>query len=57
MVPHKRGQNTDWREVRNLSRTARGKRDGTGPHKNSDQRRKHGAKGRRKQAGEKCPKE
>lgn len=35
----------------------RGKRDGTGPFKGSAQRSIHGDKGRRKQAGEKCPKE
>jgi hypothetical protein len=39
-----------------MSAKQRGKRDGTGPYKGSDQRRKHGGKGKRKQRGEKCPK-
>jgi len=36
--------------------TKRGVRSGTGPHKDSYQRRKHGNAGKRKQAGEECPK-
>ncbi|MBA7658528.1 hypothetical protein ES703_66484 [subsurface metagenome] len=36
--------------------TQRGKRDGTGPHKNSFQRKTTGGIGRRVQAGQKCPK-
>jgi len=35
----------------------RRKRDGTGPHKDSAQRSVYGDRGRRKQAGDKCPKE
>ena len=38
-----------------MSKTARGVRDGTGPYKGSDRRRK-GLKGRRKARGVKCPK-
>ncbi len=38
-----------------MSRTVRGKRDGTGPYKGSDRARK-GQQGRRKARGEKCPK-
>ena len=34
----------------------RGKRDGTGPHKSSAQRKATGNKGKRKLAGQKCPK-
>lgn len=34
----------------------RGKRDGTGPYKNSAQRRATGSIGKRKLAGKKCPK-
>jgi len=38
-----------------MSRNMRGKRDGTGPHKGS-YRARHGMKGRRQAAGQKCPK-
>lgn len=41
-------------EVR-MARTKRGKRDGTGPYKDSWQRKNSG-KGRREANGEKCPK-
>lgn len=34
----------------------RGKRNGSGPHKDSWQRKKTGSKGRRLLAGQKCPK-
>lgn len=37
-----------------MARNRRGKRDGTGPHKDSYQRRKHG-KGKRRMKGIKCP--
>jgi hypothetical protein len=37
-----------------MSRTVRGKRDGSGPYSGSYQR-KHSGVGRRKQAGMKCP--
>ena len=40
-----------------MSRTARGKRDGTGPRAGSAQRKATGGKGKRKLAGVKCPKE
>ena len=39
-----------------MSRTTRGKRDGTGPHKNSAQHKATGSKGKRQLAGQKCPK-
>ncbi len=39
-----------------MSKTARGKRDGTGPHKDSYQRRAAGGVGKRRAAGQKCPK-
>jgi len=38
-----------------MARNARGRRDGTGPYKGSYQRSKFGI-GRRRQAGQKCPK-
>jgi len=38
-----------------MGRNTRGKRDGTGPHKGSYQRRTSGT-GRRQAAGQKCPK-
>lgn len=38
-----------------MSKTIRGKRDGSGPYKQSFQRKKNNI-GRRKQKGEKCPK-
>ena len=38
-----------------MSRTTRGKRDGTGPNKNSAQRKATGGKGKRQLAGKKCP--
>ena len=38
-----------------MGATKRGKRDGTGPHKDSYQRRQ-GKTGKRRRAGEKCPK-
>jgi len=38
-----------------VSKTARGKRDGTGPYKGSYQR-KNSSVGRRRAAGQKCPK-
>ena len=38
-----------------MSKTTRGKRDGTGPYKGSYQRR-NSSVGRRQQSGEKCPK-
>lgn len=38
-----------------MARTKRGKRNGTGPYKESYQR-KVSKKGKRKQRGEKCPK-
>jgi len=38
-----------------MSRTVRGNRDGTGPYKDSYQKRK-GNKGKRQQSGQKCPK-
>ena len=31
-------------------------RDGSGPHRDSRQRRQSGSTGRRRQAGQKCPK-
>jgi len=37
-----------------MGKNARGKRDGTGPYKGSYQQRTSG-KGRRQQAGQKCP--
>lgn len=39
-----------------MGRTIRGKRDGTGPHKDSFQRKQSGGVGKRKQRGQKCPK-
>ena len=39
-----------------MARTKRGKRDGTGPHKDSWQRKRHGGAGKRKKQGIKCPK-
>ena len=39
-----------------MSNTQRGKRDGTGPYKDSYQRSKTGNKGRRILSGQKCPK-
>jgi len=38
-----------------MGKKARGKRDGTGPYKDSYQRRS-GRKGRRQERGEPCPK-
>ena len=38
-----------------MGKTVRGKRDGTGPHKGSYQR-KTAKKGKRRSAGQKCPK-
>lgn len=38
-----------------MSRTTRGKRDGTGPYKGSFQRKTKGT-GKRKRRGESCPK-
>lgn len=38
-----------------MSKTTRGKRDGTGPYKDSYQK-KTSKKGKRQQKGEKCPK-
>ena len=38
-----------------MGREQRGKRDGTGPYKNSFQRRQGGGIGRRQQAGQPCP--
>lgn len=38
-----------------MAKTTRGKRDGTGPHKDSWQR-KHKKKGKRQERGEPCPK-
>jgi hypothetical protein len=38
-----------------MGRDKRGVRDGTGPYKDSYQRKTAGNKGRRQQAGEKCP--
>jgi len=38
-----------------MGREKRGKRDGTGPYKGSYER-KSGGRGKRKDAGEKCPK-
>lgn len=43
------------RKENKVSRTARGKRDGTGPYKGSWQR-KQGAKGKRQLGGKPCPK-
>jgi len=37
-----------------MGNTKRGKRDGTGPHKDSWQKR-NGGKGKRQSKGEKCP--
>lgn len=42
-------------EVSKLGKTKRGKRDGTGPFKGSFQEKTEGI-GRRKKAGQKCPK-
>lgn len=39
-----------------MSRTARGKRDGTGPYSGSAQRRATGGRGKRQLAGQRCPK-
>jgi len=39
-----------------MGRTRRGVRDGTGPYKDSFIRRKGGKIGRRRRAGERCPK-
>jgi len=39
-----------------MSRTIRGKRDGTGPYKDSYQRKRSGNRGKRKQSGQRCPK-
>lgn len=39
-----------------MSVKARGVRDGTGPHRDSYQRKVSGNVGKRKAAGEKCPK-
>jgi len=39
-----------------MSYKQRGKRDGTGPYKDSYQRRIYGPKGRRQQMGQPCPK-
>jgi len=40
-----------------MGKTVRGKRDGTGPYRDSYQRKVRGRKvGRRRAAGEKCPK-
>ena len=38
-----------------MSKTTRGKRDGTGPYKGSQERRS-GGQGKRRSAGVKCPK-
>jgi len=38
-----------------MGKEQKGKRDGTGPHKDSDRKRK-GQPGRRKQRDESCPK-
>lgn len=43
------------REVIKISKTERGKRDGSGPYKDSAQRRSSKI-GKRRQAGAKCPK-
>ena len=37
-----------------MGKNIRGKRDGTGPHKNSAQRKLTGNRGKRKLAGKKC---
>jgi len=39
-----------------MSRTVRGKRDGTGPQAGSAQRKATGNKGKRQLTGRKCPK-
>ena len=39
-----------------MGKENRGKRDGTGPHKDSWQRTNKGKKGKRKERGEPCPK-
>ena len=39
-----------------MGKNARGKRTGTGPYKDSAQRRETGSKGKRRLSGEKCPK-
>ena len=39
-----------------MGKNVRGKRMGTGPHKNSAQRKLTGNRGKRKLAGQKCPK-
>ena len=38
-----------------MSRARRGVRDGTGPYRDSYQRRSQGDIGRRRQAGQRCP--
>jgi len=38
-----------------MSATRRGKRDGTGPYKDSAQKTQYGNTGKRIQRGEKCP--
>lgn len=40
-----------------MGKTKRGVPDGSGPHKDSYQRRQHGGTGKRKQKGLKCPKQ
>ena len=39
-----------------MGKTQRGVRDGSGPYKGSYQRKTKGGVGKRKQAGQKCPK-
>lgn len=39
-----------------MGKTRRGTRNGTGPHRDSYQRRSGNSKGRRRQAGQPCPK-
>lgn len=40
-----------------MGRSARGKRDGSGPYKDSYQRRSGRKVGKRRAAGEKCPRD
>jgi len=48
-------QNTE-RQVDKMAYSKRGRRDGTGPFKESYQRRLSGRKGKRQLSGMKCPK-
>ena len=45
-----------WRRWYKMSFSKRGKRNGTGPYKGSWQRKKSGGTGKRRKAGQKCPK-